>query len=233
VCSSRSLDKCYKKMLRAEKALKNCSFAPQTASFAAFENVFKDPAFREQVPNIDLRMIFTFLDEATGKHADGFIGIGEWLLLRGFDASALCGSPARLQKILEERHGSLAEAFHRMHANWLAGTLRRGLKQAAFEGLARSLCRDRGAAERGKSAQAGGGGDGHACALRPSSRAASFGELRPKFPAVGKPLGSPGGLGGKLTFGTNASSLGSSRAAGTSGGFQRASLSRVASLPAL
>merc|ERR1712220_21568 len=87
----------------------------------------------------DMRMLVLFLDEASGKHADGTLTQSEWSLLKGLDSKALRGSPARLRKRRESQYGGLDEAFLHIHTVWLQRALAKGLKQQAMVGVMRAL----------------------------------------------------------------------------------------------
>merc|ERR1719478_666784 len=84
-------------------------------------------------------MMVLFLDEASGKHADGQLTQSEWSLLKGLDSKALTGSPARLRKMLVKEYGGMDQAFQHIHTSWLQRALAKGLKQLALSGLARVL----------------------------------------------------------------------------------------------
>merc|ERR1712190_473313 len=103
-----------------------------------FQKVFNQAGFRKAAPDADMKLLFLFLDEATGKHADGFLTFNEFALMKGFQSRALTGNPARLRRILEE-HGGFDAAFKRMHTSWLRRALINGLRQTAVRGLGRAF----------------------------------------------------------------------------------------------
>merc|ERR1712110_644056 len=110
-------------------------------SFVAFQKVFVKAGVSALLPpNADLRMAFLFLDEATGKHADGYLDSKEWGLLKGLNSRAITGSPARLRRILEDHYGGVDVAFEQMHTSWLKRALIKGRMQTAVAVLARAVC---------------------------------------------------------------------------------------------
>merc|ERR1711974_366594 len=64
-----------------------------------------------------------------------------WSLLRGFSSRAITGSPARLRRVLEEKYGSLDEAYLQIHTSWLRRELAEGIERTALAGLSRGLCK--------------------------------------------------------------------------------------------
>lgn len=134
----------FRKFLEKERAIQGLSSLPKTASFDAFQKVCGGLLTGAGVPKdaakqSDLRLLFLFFSEAAGRQANGFLTLGEWQLLKGFNSKAFTGSPARLRRILEEQFGDMDTAFQRMHTAWLQGALSKGLRQATLAGLARCL----------------------------------------------------------------------------------------------
>lgn len=139
------IDQAYQKFLAVEHAQQKAS-APGTVprdsvSFKSFEKVCAQHQFSKALPDADLRMLFLFLDEASGKRSNGQLTKPEWSLLKSFDCNAVTGHPARLRKFITDHYGGVDEAFQAIHTSWLKRALMKGLKQLAIAGMARALLR--------------------------------------------------------------------------------------------
>lgn len=133
------IDPSFRLFLEKEKLAQNLQTMPKIASFDSFKKVVGSAGFGKGDSNADLKLLFVFLTEASGKHADGFMRHSEWALLKGLSSRALTGSPARLRKLLTTKYPSMEAAFERMHTHWLERCLIKGLKQCALGGIARAL----------------------------------------------------------------------------------------------
>jgi len=135
-------EECFQHLLKKEAAAPGSKKhgKPTYVSFNTFQKVCDKAGFTKENPTADLRMVFLFLDEASGKSANGQLTESEWSLLKGFSSRAITGSPARLRRILEEHYGGAAPAFQRMHTAWMRRALPQGLRQTALMGLARAIC---------------------------------------------------------------------------------------------
>jgi len=146
----RGVDECYRWMLSREMALQGLNHMPRFVSYAAFQSMCRkvkfSPGFGSARPDMDLRMLFLFLDLASGKQrSDGFLTKNEWSLLKGLDSRSLAGSPARLRRIIQQEYGGMDRAFELMHTSWLERALPQGLRQTALTRLARVLSSETGA----------------------------------------------------------------------------------------
>lgn len=136
----KGMDECWKRLQHREQTMHGLALVPSRISFAAFQSVFNKAGINSLLPgSADLCMCFLFLDEASGKHSDGYLTKEEWALLKGFDARAVTGSPARLRRILNEKYGGVDAAFEQMHTSWLKRALVKGRMQTAIAGLARAI----------------------------------------------------------------------------------------------
>eukprot|EP00403_Amphidinium_massartii_P036271 CAMPEP_0178446022 /NCGR_PEP_ID=MMETSP0689_2-20121128/40542_1 /TAXON_ID=160604 /ORGANISM="Amphidinium massartii, Strain CS-259" /LENGTH=1146 /DNA_ID=CAMNT_0020070739 /DNA_START=91 /DNA_END=3529 /DNA_ORIENTATION=- len=132
-------DEFFKKLLQRERAVQGINGVDRKAvSYTTFQKVCSLVGFSKVLPDIDLRMLFLFLDEASGKHADGFLDANEWSLLKGLTSRALTGSPARLRRVLLAEYGSMDQAFEAIHTSWLQRALPRGLRRMAIAELAQA-----------------------------------------------------------------------------------------------
>merc|ERR1712039_407530 len=129
----------FEKLIDLEKSSCPDVPAPKVIQLAAFQKFCGQIGFAKAIPNADLTFVFLFLGTASGKPSKGYLTKSEWSLLKGFDSRALCGSPARLRRILEEHYGDLDAAFQKMHTAWLQQALADGVNQVALAGLARAL----------------------------------------------------------------------------------------------
>eukprot|EP00928_Gymnodinium_smaydae_P042932 TRINITY_DN28864_c0_g1_i1.p1 TRINITY_DN28864_c0_g1~~TRINITY_DN28864_c0_g1_i1.p1 ORF type:complete len:1219 (+),score=292.60 TRINITY_DN28864_c0_g1_i1:204-3860(+) len=153
-----SLDALFERLLVAEGRERFYDLKPKSVSYSVFSKVLRTSGLgKETAFNGDLRTLFLFLDEATGKHADGFLNESEWALMKGFDSRSLVGSPARLLRLLEETYGGVDMAFQTMHTSWLQRALLAGLRRVAVHGAARAFAS---ASADGDSAAAGSAGAG-------------------------------------------------------------------------
>lgn len=191
------IDPCFRKMQERERAVQNHASSPKRVSFDTFQRTVASAGFNKLLPDADIKVLFLFITEASGKHANGFLSQGEWALLKGLSSSAIVGSPARLRKILEQRYGGLEEAFQRMHASWMKRALVKGLKQTALGAMARALCAGAAAGEPPASGERAGGWSLHGCsARRPAAAAGLSGAagtaLRPgRYGAASVPVARP------------------------------------------
>jgi len=127
------LERCWGFFLEEEKKVsKSGGGGKGSVSFQAFENVCKKKGVIQGCKGLDLKTVFLFLDESTGKHASGSLTVKEWSLLRAFDARAVTGAPARLRKILKEKYGTLDNAFEAIYRAWLPHDLRARLDMLAL-----------------------------------------------------------------------------------------------------
>jgi len=131
------IDASFGKFVERERTMQGLPAVPKTASYDAFQKTCAQAGFSKMHPKADLKVLFLFLNEAAGKQsqANGFIGMGEWSALKGFNSKAITGSPARLRRILQENYGSVDSAFQKMHTSWFKRALAKGLKQTALAGL--------------------------------------------------------------------------------------------------
>lgn len=129
----------FAKFLERERILQGLPASPKTTSYDAFHKVCVQAGFNKLAPKADLRMLFLFLNEVSGRQTAGFLSFSEWSLLKGFNSKAISGSPARLRRILQESYGSVDMAFQRMHTSWLRRALVKGLRQTALAGLVHSV----------------------------------------------------------------------------------------------
>jgi len=128
------IDQCFGVLLAKEKSQQvDDPEAEDAISFNVFEKVCTQGGMA--LTPVELRRVLLFLDEATGSHANGFISMDEWGLLRAFDATAITGSPAKLRRFLEDNFGSPQEAYEDIHEAWMAGLLRKNLDRVAFVNL--------------------------------------------------------------------------------------------------
>lgn len=134
------VDACFKKLQERERSVHHQSSMPKRISFDSFQKTMNHAGFSKSFPDADLKVLFLFITAASGKHANGFLTQGEWVLLQGLSSSAITGCPARLRKILEEEYGGMEQAFQRMHTSWMKRTLVKGLKQIALAAMVRALC---------------------------------------------------------------------------------------------
>merc|ERR1712039_105616 len=132
----------FEKLIDLEKSSCPDVPAPKVIQLAAFQKFCGQIGFAKAIPNADLTFVFLFLGTASGKPSKGYLTKSEWCLLKGFDSRALCGSPARLRRILEEHYQDLDTAFQTMHTSWVKQALSDGVKQVALAGLARALCEE-------------------------------------------------------------------------------------------
>eukprot|EP00927_Polykrikos_kofoidii_P053917 TRINITY_DN48437_c0_g1_i1.p1 TRINITY_DN48437_c0_g1~~TRINITY_DN48437_c0_g1_i1.p1 ORF type:complete len:1389 (-),score=208.90 TRINITY_DN48437_c0_g1_i1:139-4305(-) len=129
----QGVDECFNMLLSREKKLSGAP-SPNSVSFQALKLVIKDQLERAD-PKSNLKLLYLFLIETSGRQTPGTLSKGEWSLLKGFDARAISGSPARLKKVLSERYGSIDIAFQQMHSAWLKRALAKSLTQTALAGL--------------------------------------------------------------------------------------------------
>eukprot|EP00929_Paragymnodinium_shiwhaense_P074369 TRINITY_DN38054_c0_g1_i1.p1 TRINITY_DN38054_c0_g1~~TRINITY_DN38054_c0_g1_i1.p1 ORF type:complete len:1144 (+),score=237.42 TRINITY_DN38054_c0_g1_i1:70-3501(+) len=134
-----SIDECFEKMLLAEQKHQKTEIPPRAVSYDIFVKTFKKAGLFKSLPDIDIKTLYLFLDEATGKHADGLLNASEWALMKGFSVDCLSGNPARLRKLLHSKFGGIDAAFTRMHKEWLRAALVKGLRNTALRGLARAF----------------------------------------------------------------------------------------------
>jgi hypothetical protein len=130
-------DECFKSFLTAEKAA--TGRISKDVSYESCRKVLDEAGLREVLPDTDVIMLFLFLDEATDKPPDGYLNSNEWALLKGFEASALDGSAARLAKFLQETYGSAEEAYDQVQNACLRRTLAKSLRQTGMRCLARAF----------------------------------------------------------------------------------------------
>jgi Ca2+-binding EF-hand superfamily protein len=140
----KGVSECFQWLLQREMILQGASRLPRTVSFKTFHAMCRKvkfaPGLGSKRPDMNLRMLFLFLDVASGKpRSDGFLTKNEWSLLMGLNSRSLAGSPARLRRILEQKYGGMDQAFETMHTAWLERALPRGLRHTALTRLARVL----------------------------------------------------------------------------------------------
>lgn len=133
------LEAAFAKLLERERILQGLPASPKMAGYNAFNKVCMSAGFNKMAPKADLKMLFLFLNEVSGRQTAGLLSISEWSLLKGFNSKAISGSPARLRRILQEAYGGIDEAFQQMHTTWLRRALTKGLKQTAMAGLVHSV----------------------------------------------------------------------------------------------
>jgi len=130
-------DEFFKKLLQRERAVQGINGIDRKAvSYGTFQKVCTLVGLSKAIPDIDLRILFLFLDIASGKHVDGFLDSNQWSLLKGLTSRALTGSPARLRRVLLAEYASLDQAFEKIHTSWLQRALPRGLRRMAIAELA-------------------------------------------------------------------------------------------------
>lgn len=129
----------FAKFLERERVLQGLPASPKTTSYDAFHKVCVAAGFNKLAPKADVRMLFLFFNEVSGRQTAGYLSFSEWSLLKGFNSKAISGSPARLRRVLQEAYGSVDMAFQKMHTSWLRRALAKGLKQTALAGLVHSV----------------------------------------------------------------------------------------------
>mmetsp|Transcript_17054 Transcript_17054/g.39817 ORF Transcript_17054/g.39817 Transcript_17054/m.39817 type:complete len:1141 (+) Transcript_17054:159-3581(+) len=130
-------DEFFKKLLQRERAVQGINGIDRKAvSYSTFQKVCTLVGLSKAIPDIDLRILFLFLDIASGKHVDGFLDSNQWSLLKGLTSRALTGSPARLRRVLLAEYAGLDQAFEKIHTAWLQRALPRGLRRMAIAELA-------------------------------------------------------------------------------------------------
>ena len=93
------VDECYQYMIGREQLLQCSVSQPRTISFNTFQSMCKKIKFSAIAPGADLRMLFLFLDLASGKQrSDGFLTRNEFSLLKGLSSRALAGRALLFQK---------------------------------------------------------------------------------------------------------------------------------------
>eukprot|EP00929_Paragymnodinium_shiwhaense_P074651 TRINITY_DN38212_c0_g1_i1.p1 TRINITY_DN38212_c0_g1~~TRINITY_DN38212_c0_g1_i1.p1 ORF type:complete len:1329 (+),score=267.67 TRINITY_DN38212_c0_g1_i1:38-4024(+) len=136
------IDECFVRLQRREQLLNDNGILPGNVSLNAFQRVLVKAGLNNRLPqSVDFRMLFLFLDAASEKPADGYMGKQEWSLLRGFDTRFLHGSPSRLRKILDKQYGGIDRAFQKMHTSWLRRALLKARQQTALALSAWALSR--------------------------------------------------------------------------------------------
>jgi hypothetical protein len=211
------IDASYKQFQAREQQVQGCQHMPKSASFEAVEKVCQKEGFSQLAPGADLKMLFLFLSVTSDAKGNGYIEEGDWGLLKGLNARAVSGSPARLRRILKERLGGVDQAFEKMHTSWIQRALIKGMKQTAFGLLAHALCvvdgfqplQGDGAASTAEAARGG--------RKLPPARPSSLGVRRPLAPAGDCAGGTPQSEGTWRTP-TRRKGPGSSRAQSARGG---------------
>lgn len=133
------VDACFASLLKMEKVVKNLPGKAKTVSLKTFEKALMQGGFKQAFADADLELLFLFLDEASDQSTSGCLTYLEWQLLRGFEARAFSGSPARLRRFLEQQFGDMQEAYKQLQASWQARVVRERLTQAALNGLVRAM----------------------------------------------------------------------------------------------
>merc|ERR1711907_689678 len=106
--SFKGVDECYRWMLGREQQAQGSATVPRLISFSTFQTMCRKAKYQKRAPDADLRMLFLFLDSASGKQrSDGYLTKNEFSLLKGLNSRALAGSPARLCRILQQQYESL------------------------------------------------------------------------------------------------------------------------------
>eukprot|EP00438_Fugacium_kawagutii_P033094 Skav229607 [mRNA] locus=scaffold510:240159:244843:+ [translate_table: standard] len=133
------IEAAFAKFLERERLLQKLPASPKTTSYDAFHKVCVQAGFNKLAPKADVKMLFLFFNEVSGRQTAGMLSFSEWSLLKGFNSKAISGSPARLRRVLQEAYGSVDMAFQKMHTSWLRRALVKGLKQTALAGLVHNV----------------------------------------------------------------------------------------------
>lgn len=144
------IDLCFERLLEREKIVKSMPGKATHVSFKTFSKACDEGGFTKKFANVDLEMLFIFLDEASDQACNGYINYGDWQLLHGFEARAITGSPARLRRFLENEFETVDEAWKQLIATWATQLVKVRIDQLALSSLVRALIE---ASQLGKAGQ--------------------------------------------------------------------------------